>query len=315
MTKDSAKKSKTNTGEKSYEGLYKNLEAQFEKVWREAVKAKSKGMSKESHFRYRNSMPLFLRFCVEKFHLQKLANVGEKHLRAYVDYRRQAGISEKTLKNDLTAIRFFHQCTGSRNMLPDNRELKIKKTPQGGKDRAWTAEEYQRMLDQAVKLGRQDVVDTMKLARLDGLRIHECTRLTVGHIEDALKENKFREVKGKGGRVRSVPLNPELRPDLKRILEERGGNRASKILVEPGKKTHQEIKSIQKFIYRHRNKFTDRDITLHGLRHVFARDDLEREVGGSTNKREIRAAKERTARKLGHGRSEVTNIYLYDGKK
>ncbi len=51
-------------------------------------------------------------------------------------------------------------------------------------------------------------------------------------------------------------------------------------------------------------------ITLHGLRHTFAREKFEREVGNSTNKREIRAAKERVAKELGHGRPEVTAIYL-----
>jgi integrase len=258
-------------------------------------------------------MPIFLHFCAERFHLQKLANVREKHLRAYVDYRRQAGITEKTLKNDLAAIRFFHQFTGSRNLLPDNRSLGIKKTPQGGKDRAWTAEEYQSMMDKAGKLGRQDVVDAMKLARLDGLRIHECTRITVGQIEDALMEGELETV-GKGGRVRRIPVNPELRPVLERILKEHGGSRVSKILVEPGQKTHQEIKSIQRFIRDHRKEFTDRNITLHGLRHAFAREKFEREISDSTNKREIRAAMERVAKELGHGRPEVTAIYL-GGKK
>ncbi len=82
-----------------------------------------------------------------------------------MDYRRQAGISEKTLKNDLAAIRFFHKFTGSRNELPDNRDLGIEKTPQGGKDRSWTDEEYQLMMEKAARLGRQDVVLAMKLAR------------------------------------------------------------------------------------------------------------------------------------------------------
>ena len=313
MTKNTARGSRTNTGEKSYEGAHKNLDAQLERVWREAVKTKTKTMSKGSHFRYRHSMPMFLRFCAETFHLQKLANVGSKHLQAYVDYRRQTGITEKTIKNDLTAIRFFHQFTGSRNVLPDNRELGIKKTPQGVKDRAWTAEEYQRMMDKAGKLGRQDVVDAMKLARLEGLRIHECTRMTVGQIEDALMEGELETV-GKGGRLRCIPVSPELRPELERILKEHGGNRGSKILVEPGQKTHQEIKSIQRFIRDHRKEFTDRKITLHGLRHAFAREEFEREVGDSTNKREIRAAMERVAKELGHGRPEVTAIYL-GGKK
>jgi site-specific recombinase XerD len=188
MTRNTARKSKTDAGGKGHEGAYKNLSTQFEKAWREAVRTTTGGMSKQSHFRYRDSMSRFLHFCVDKFHLEKLANVGSKHLRAYVDYRRQAGISEKTLKNDLAAIRFFHQFTGSRNVLPDNRELGMAKTPQGGKDRAWTDEERQLMMEKAIRLGRQDVVDAMELAHLAGLRIHECTRLTVGHTQDALKE-------------------------------------------------------------------------------------------------------------------------------
>ena len=150
------------------------------------------------------------------------------------------------------------------------------------------------MMDKAGTLGRQDVVDALKLARLDGLRIHECTRMTVGQIEDALKEGELETV-GKGGRVRRIPVSPELRLELERILKEHGGNRESKILVEPGQKTHQEIKSIQRFIRDHRKEFTDRKITLHGLRHAFAREEFEREIGDSTNKREIRAAKERVA--------------------
>ena len=213
-------------------------------------------MSKKSHFRYRDSMTGFLHFCAEKFHLEKLANVREKHLRAYVDYRRQAGISEKTLKNDLAAIRFFHQFTGSRNVLPDNRELGMAKTPPGGKDRAWTDEEHRLMMEKAVGLGRQDVVLAMKLARLAGLRIHECARLTVGHIEDALKEGEV-TIKGKGGRVRRVPVSPELRVELERILAGSGGARERKIFVEPGQKTHQVIRSIEKFIRDHRQEFTE----------------------------------------------------------
>ena len=81
--------------------------------------------------------------------------------------------------------------------------------------------------------------------------------------------------------------------------------------MEPGQKTHQVIRSIEKFIRDHRA----RAITLHGLRHVYAREEFEQKAGDSTNKREIRAAKERVAKELGHGRPEVTNIYLHSGKK
>ena len=136
------------------------------------------------------------------------------------------------------------------------------------------------MLEQAVRLERQDVVLAMKLARLAGLRIHECTRLTVGHLEDALKEGEV-TIKGKGGRVRRVPVSPELRLELERILAGSGGARERKIFVEPGQKTHQVIRSIEKFIRDHRQEFTDRAITPHGLRHSYAREEFERSVDGS----------------------------------
>ena len=272
-------------------------------------------MSKKSHFRYRDSMTGFLYFCAEQFHLEKLANVREKHLRSYVDYRRQLGISEKTLKNDLAAIRFFHQFTGSRHVLPDNRDLGMTKTPSGGKDLAWTEEEHQLMMEQAIRLDRQDVVLAMKLARLAGLRIHECARLTVGHIQDALKDGEV-TIKGKGGRVRRVPVSPELRLELERILAGSGCARERKIFVEPGQKTHQAIRSIEKFIRDHRQEFTSRAITPHGLRHSYAREAFERSVGGSKEDRcRIKEAKMHVAELLGHGRPEVTDLYLHGGKK
>ena len=277
------------------------------------MKTKAKTMSKKSYFRYRDSMPKFLHFCVEKFHLEKLANVREKHLRAYVDYRRQAGISEKTLKNDLAAIRFFHQFTGSHNQLPDNKELGLEKTPPGGKDRSWTDEEQKLIMENAAGLGRQDVVLALKLARLAGLRIHECARLTVEHIQDALKDGEV-TIKGKGGRVRRVPVQPELRMELEQILDERGGARERKIFVEPGQKTHQVIRSIEKFVRDHRQEFTGRAITPHGLRHSYAREVFERGIGASRDRQQIKETKMRVAKLLGHGRSEVTNIYLHSSK-
>jgi site-specific recombinase XerD len=270
-------------------------------------------MSKQSHFRYRDSMTGFLHFCAEKFHLEKLANVRSKHLQAYVDYRRQARIAEKTLKNDLATIRFFHQFTGSRNELPDNRSLGIAKTPPGGKDRAWTDEECKLMLERAVGLNRQDVVLAIKLARLAGLRIHECARLTVGHLEDALQEGEV-TIKGKGGRVRQVPVSPELRVELEQILAGGRDAREHKILVTPGQKTHQVIQSIEKFIRDHRQEFTDRAITPHGLRHSYAREEFDRGARGSKDRRMIEEVKTRVAEQLGHGRPEVTNIYLHDCK-
>ncbi|MBE0435843.1 MAG: tyrosine-type recombinase/integrase [Methylomicrobium sp.] len=315
MTKSSAKNLKTNTGGKgSAAGAYENLTAQFNKIWREAVRNTTGGMSKKSHFRYRDSMRSFLFFCADKYRLQKIANVSEKHMQGYVEHRRQGGVSEKTLKNDLAAVRFFHRFANPRHELPDNQLLGLVKTSGGGKDRAWTKNEYQLMMGKAERLGRKDVIMAMKLARHGGLRIHECTRLTIGHLRNALKEGEL-EIKGKGGRVRPVPISPELRPELMRILEEYTGSSDKKIFIEPGEKTHTVIKSIERFINRHRSEITDRRITPHGLRHSYAREELARrlehpEQYGLHRKNLEKAAKLEVAELLGHGRPEVTNTYV-----
>ena len=166
---------------------------------------------------------------------------------------------------------------------------------------------------QAVRLGRQDVVLAIKLSRLAGLRIHECARLTVGHLGDALKEGEV-TIKGKGGRVRRPPVSPELRVELERILAGGRDAKGRKIFVEPGQKTHQVIRSIEKFIRDHRQEFTGRAITPHGLRHSYAREEFERNINGSQDKQQIKEVKMRVAEQLGHGRPEVTNIYLHGGK-
>ncbi len=48
-----------------------------------------------------------------------------------------------------------------------------------------------------------------------------------------------------------------------------------------------------------------------GLRHSYAREEFERSVGGSKNGWRIKEAKRGVAEKLGHGRPEVTDIYLH----
>jgi integrase len=322
MTKSTAQRSKTIAGGKSSEsekegdrtrgteGAFRNLAAQLDRVFGEAVKQTGGGMSKKSHFRYRDSMKGFLWFCADRFRLKKIANIGEKHLRAYVGHRRAEGTAEKTIKEDLSAIRFFHRFSGSENELPDNQALGIGKTPFGGKERAWTDREYDAMIAEAERLGRQDVVLAVKIARLAGLRIHECTRLTNGHLRDGVEKGEF-EIVGKGGRIRSIPVGKPLKVLFVEILEERGGNREDRVLAPESGKTHEAIKSIQKFISRHRKKFTDRDITFHGLRHVYAGEEFARELGeGSHSKKRVREAKLRVAELLGHGRPGVTDIYI-----
>ena len=256
----------------------------------------------------------FLRFCAERFRLKKVANIGEKHMLAYVEHRHAQGVAEKTIKEDLSAIRFFHRFSGSKTKLPDNREFGITKTATDGKDRTWTDKEYNQMMEEAERLGRHDVVLSLRIARLAGLRIHECIRLTFGQLQNGLENGEF-NVTGKGGLVRSVPVTESLKAVFIEILDGRSSNREDKIFLVKEGEAHKAIKRVQKFLYRHRKKFTARNVTAHGLRHVFAARQYERELdraweAGFRGKKLVREAKLRVAKLLGHGRPEVTDIYI-----
>ena len=107
--------------------------------------------------------------------------------------------------------------------------------------------------------------------------------------------------KGKGGKIRMIPLNRNAIGALAEAVA-RAGDRG-KIFVPEGKTTAQVIKAIDGFIRRHRDKVTAHDreapITYHGLRHRYAQE--ERDSGKSLKQ---------VPRELGHEREEITRVYI-----
>lgn len=312
-------KSRKSTGvPKGTGGVYKNLEIQFDKTFRKAVKATEGKVSIKTHHRYRDSMKEVIQFCAQNFRLQKLSKISDKHILAYVDYRRGQGIAEKTIKNDIAAVRYYLRYMEDRKgQLIDNKGIGLKSTPDGRKDRAWREIEYEKMLKLTRELKRKDVEIAIRLARHAGLRVHEITRLDGIKAEQAIKTG-WLQVKGKGGKERQVPLSQEAKETLREARCLLQDNKL-KLLVPEGEKTHLVIKSIQGFIRRHREKIFERDnrtvnITIHGLRHLYARGEYyKREkvkaYEGKRYKFDRKALKEVSVL-LGHGRKDVTRIYL-----
>ena len=58
---------------------------------------------------------------------------------------------------------------------------------------------------------RDDFILALYLGRYAGFRIHECFRMDTAAAEQALRENAL-TVKGKGGKVRTVPIEDERIP-------------------------------------------------------------------------------------------------------
>ena len=197
-----------------------------------------------------------------------------------------------------------------RSELPSNKELELQQRSYRGVDRKWSEKEFDSFKMVCNDLDKEWIGQAADIGRHAGFRIHEVTRLDKEDLECALTNDYFK-IKGKGGRVRKVPLKDELRDTVETLWAET--EPYSKVFVDEGEKTHLVIKEIQDFVRDNREEYTSPEatrgsqLTFHGLRHSYANEEYERarEVGYN----ELDAEK-KVSNLLGHNRPEVTKIYL-----
>lgn len=187
-------------------GIYNALVSQLNKLARH-----NRQGSFRTKERYYEACKRFCAYLADEFRLQKLENISGKHLVSYVLWMQERGKSASTIKTDLAAIRFFHdKMSKPKYRLPANDELGValERRRFGQSDRTWSNMEFGKMLGRAMAENRYDYILALYLGRYAGLRIHECFRLDTAMVEQALRENAL-TVKGKGGKVRVVPIEDE----------------------------------------------------------------------------------------------------------
>ena len=291
-------------------GLEKTLREQLNKL----DKHNRQG-SKETQKRYRETCTRFLRHLARNFHLRKLNNISGKHLVSYVEYMQKKGLAASTIKTELSGIRFFHDKMDAKYRLPSNDQLgiELERRRFGGVNRAWTPPEFNRLLMTALSEDRYDYILAFYLARYAGLRVHECFRIDTAIAEQALREGTI-TIKGKGGKVRTVPINEQIAIALREML--RRTKRGHKLLVPDDMPTDDAIYGVQKFLLDHRKELRDegdeRPLTFHGLRHTYAAEKYQSLI--KAGKRALDAHLE-VSELLGHERPDVTDIYLASTKK
>lgn len=260
--------------------------------------------------RYYQAMKRFCAYLADEYHLQKLTNISGKHLTAYVLWMQECGKSASTIKTDLAAIRFFHdKMSNPKYRLPDNDELAVELERRcfGGTDRTWSDVEFNKMLGRALGADRYDYILALYLARFAGLRIHECFRIDTATAEQALRENAI-TIKGKGGKVRTVPINEQIAIAMREQLKRT--KRGHKLLVPDDMHTDRAINQLQFFIYTNREDFQEdanRPLTFHGLRHTYAAEKYMELIQNGTSALD---AHFEVSRLLGHERADVTDTYL-----
>lgn len=293
------------------QGIYATLVNQLDKLARH-----NRQGSFRTRERYYEACKRFCAYLADEYHLQKLENISGKHLTAYVLRMQESGKSASTIKTDLAAIRFFHdKMSRPKYRLPANDELavELERRRFGQTDRTWSNVEFNRMLGKALAEDRYDFILALYLARYAGLRIHECFRIDTAIAEQALRENAI-TIKGKGGKVRTVPANEQIALALRKQLERTG--RGHKLLVPDGIPTDRAINWLQFFILRNRESIQepgrDTPLTFHGLRHVYAAETYKKLVDSGMSGLDAHFA---VSRLLGHERPDVTNIYLASVRK
>ena len=291
-------------------GIYETLVSQLDRIARH-----NRQGSYHTKRRYYEAEKRFCAYLADEYHLQKLSNVSGKHLVSYVIHMQDTGKSASTIKTDLAAIRFFHDKTDSKYRLPSNHELGIilERRRFGQDDRTWSNEEFNHMLGRALAEDRYDYILALYLARYAGLRIHECFRIDTAIAEEALRENAV-TIKGKGGKVRTVPINEQIVIAMKKQLANTA--RGHKLLVPDDMPTDRAINRLQFFIMTNRgtiqNPNQSHPLTFHGLRHTYAAEKYQELVNGGMSDLD---AHFEVSRLLGHERADVTNIYLASVKE
>ena len=286
------------------QGLYNSLEAQLNKLARH-----NRQGSYRTKERYYMAMKRFCHFLAEEFHLQKLSNISSKHMVAYVLWMQEKELSASTIKTDLAAIRFFHDKIGdAKYSLPSNSELgiQLERRRFGDTDRTWSTAEFTRMLELASD--NDGYLLAFHLARYAGLRIHECFRIDTAIARQALRDHAI-TIKGKGGKIRTVPINQQIIFLLEKCLATTPTG--SKLLVPDDVPTDKAINQLQQFILRNREAVQDPDserpLTFHGLRHTYAAEKYRQLIADGISELDAHLT---VSRLLGHERADVTNIYL-----
>ena len=317
--------------DKKTENIKNNLMNQVTKLYKETNRGSFK-----TRARYEEATERFCNFLAKEFRLQKFKNVKEKHVVAYVEHMKTEGKAPSTIQTDLSAIRFSHSLSGSRNILPDNSKLNLEQREYNKIDRAWTQKEIDQAKQYAQAMDRPDVYHAIDLSEKFGLRIEGAATVTVNHLKEAL-ETKELYAKEKGGLERYIPVKTvEQENTIKNLLNyaqkngKTGSDKAISSSVKHGVK--QQIKSIQNWVTNNRDKFQDNSIrgkenvqefrktaeenglkmrsenlSFHGLRYKYAQDRFEtlKDQGFSD-----KVAKFTVSRELGHFRPDITNVYL-----
>ncbi len=240
-----------------------------------------------------------------KFGLQKLANLGAKHVAAVVAAWKEAHAGKRVLENKLADLRWMVRKLGKQNLMPrSNKDLGIEPGARHTRAGKVVSAETWQAIQNAVQ--HPVVLAQLQLARCFGMRFEETALFRPHKDADA---HCVRIVRGtKGGKPRFVVI---------RNQQQRDALAAARAVTTPGRglipATERTFKAWSDKVYamlRSIGVGRATDTTFHDLRRSFAAERM-REIM-ATRRCTWEEAARVVARELGHHRTEVIDWYVTD---
>ena len=259
------------------------------------------GLSEKTVSAYASDVSRYLAE-LEQAGCQKLEDIQRDHIIAHLLTLQEQGLSPRSISRALSALRRFHRFMRSEGLCPhdpsenlDSPRLR-RKLPQ-----VLTAMQVEKMLsmpDPRTPRGIRDAA-LLELFYSCGLRISELANLPLKDV--SLEEGALR-VRGKGSKVRLVPLGREAIDKIRVWLATREqGPVQDDTLFLSSRGRRMSRTSIWQVVKRYaRMAHLPREVSPHTLRHSFATHLLD-------NGADLRSVQEM----LGHSDISTTQIYTH----
>ncbi|SOC89914.1 Integrase [Ensifer adhaerens] len=244
------------------------------------------------------------------YRLPDARSLRGKHVQALTGHWKAAGLSDQTIRNRLTWVRWWGYQVGKPGLLPKTNEafgLAERGRFSGNKAKRLEAAALARVKDPRVRLA-------LKLEAAFGMRREEALKFRPA-IADRGDHIALKSSWCKGGRYREIPIT---HPKQRALLDEVRAVTGDGSLIGQGRNYYQALKAYE-------NQLLAAGISnAHGYRHAYAQWRYKTltgwaapAAGGPTVDRmtPAEAARDRDARleishELGHGRLDVTDTYL-----
>lgn len=236
--------------------------------------------------------------------IQKVEHIHTKHVQAYIAFRQDGGIQDRTLQNEMAGLRAVLNGAGRSKLAGaealSNEALGIAGASRSGSKTAISDERYQAALSAA---GARDegVALALALARNLGLRSEEAVQAaqSLGTWERALQDGALSlpvTFGTKGGRLREVTVIPSERENVQSLVSQcltYASEHKGRLVDRPSLK-----QAMDRFHNVARSAGLTGQASPHSLRYAWAQDRARAYQSQGFSKQEAYA---RVACDLGHG--------------